>query len=232
MRLIPRGRNDAIDWFARRLTAWTDDPESIGLTEAQVQRLAELLEAARVAGDAVETARRAATAARPAFLDAADDLRDYGAQLTKIIRAHADATGDAEVYTRSLVRPDAEPAPRPAPAPPADVRGRITAAGHVELTWRASIAHGAVFVVERRLVPVDHHGLGDWSILDAVHATGYLDTRIPLGLAAAQYRLRARRGLLFLAVGLVTSAEKAQRHDAQAQAQRQGVSASDRGTSA
>lgn len=192
MSVLPEARRDLITWFESRLAAWAADPTLIGLTPEQVTQLGIRIVTARTAADAQASAYDAARASTPEFHGAADALRSFGGELVKIIKATAESSGDASIYTIAEVPPVAAPTPLPAPQPPSDLAGAITPEGSVLLSWQGTTANGVTYLVERRLVGADG-STSPWSIVGAVQARSYLDEDVPLGLSMAQYRLTAQR---------------------------------------
>jgi len=192
MSVLPRSRKTMIEWFESRLAARATDPPSIGLTPEQVTSLGTRVVAARNAFDAFESAQATASSSTPVFHDRAHALRDLGGELIKIVKACAEATGDATVYDQALVPPDASPSPAPPPAIPTDLAGRVTTDGGVELTWSGSLANGVLFQVERRLTPIDGPA-SPWSIIGAVQTRSFEDVHVPTGLGFAAYRVIAKR---------------------------------------
>jgi hypothetical protein len=184
-----------IIWFEDRISAWSDTPTSIGLTTAQCTELVSRISAARVAYDAYRANYDAARASTPAYYAAADSLREYGLDLTHIIRSFANATNNANVYTEAMVPPPATPQAQGTPPTPQAFTGSIDNNGEVQLSWASpSGGYGSnvFFSVQRRFVDKDGV-VGSWHSIGSTGDRRFVDNNVPTGNVAVAYRVAATR---------------------------------------
>ena len=99
MPVVPNKRDDMIDFFAAHVAGWVANQASIGITIIQAADLTTFITDAQQALLAADTARNAAQAATLDLQTKATALRDYGGDLVRLIKAHAESQPDpAAVY--------------------------------------------------------------------------------------------------------------------------------------
>lgn len=203
MRVLPQTDPAQVRFFSLRVEAWAQDPEGLGLTDAQVAQLAERTAAAKAAETTMLNARDAAEAATRAFHNACGAMRSLGAPMIATIKAKA--RFDANVYEAAMIfPPDAPTFTSKPPAPPRDANATIRATGEIVLTWRGSGptgtdhgpgargGHGVQYAVLRARMN-DETGRREGFQLIAV--TGDLRfEEAPLPAGTYQYTIHARRG--------------------------------------
>ncbi|HRQ72821.1 MAG TPA: hypothetical protein PLU35_07320 [Phycisphaerales bacterium] len=181
-----------IEWFEQRIPVWTTNPTAIGLTMGQVTQLLSRTAAARSAYQNAQAARNESRSKAVLFHDATGNLRDYGADLIKTIKAYAETTEDPSVYAEADVPPPAQPSPLGPPGTPTDIVTTINNRGYVEIRWKADNAansSGAYFRIERRL--------SDEQAFRLLGTTGhktFTDETIPVGTHQATYIITPCRG--------------------------------------
>lgn len=188
MAVLPKSRDEMIAWFSDRISAWGASPLSIGLTAAQVTELATLLGVADTALNDATAARIASKDATVVYHATADALRDYGADLIKVIKAYAESTGNASVYSAASVPPPAPPTPAGPPTQPTDMAATLLPGGGLRLTWKGTTAQKAYFSVYRRA-----EGQTGFTLVDSPATKTYDDFAIPAGANSVTYYIQARR---------------------------------------
>lgn len=194
MGVLPPTNLAMIEWFEQRVASWVGDPTAIGLTAEQTTSLLSLTSTARAGYQAAQQARNASKAATVTFHNGADELRDYGADLIKTIKAFAEASDNPEVYALAEVPPPAEPEPLGPPGMPYDIATSLDNAGYLTITWKAdngAASTGAYFMIERRL---DNEQ--SFTLIGGAGAKTFTDAQIPLGTTQAIYIIKPRRGEL------------------------------------
>lgn len=190
--VLPPSREQMIQWFNQRIASWAAAPTTIGLSAAQLTELASKLNSAGAEQSAAFDARINSRNQTLNYHNAADDLRTFGADLIKTIKAFAEATDDPSVYTAASVPP---PSP-PTPLGPPDVPTALTATpdpyGYVVLAWKGARVGGTQFILERQMVALDGT-LGAWTYAGTSAGNDYTDITIPPGFRAANYRVYAQR---------------------------------------
>ena len=192
MPVLPNSNLAMIEWFEQRLASWSGDPAAIGLTMAQTTDLLAKTSTARAGYMAAQQARNESKSATVNFHTGANDLRGFGADLIKTIKAFAEASEDPNVYVLADVPPPAPPSPLGAPGTPFDITISLNSVGQMQLAWKADNAAastGAYFVLERRL-----NNDPSFTMLGASGAKSFVDNSIPLGTSQATYVITPFRG--------------------------------------
>lgn len=189
---LPGGRAERIEWVESRAAAWSADPAAIGLTPQQSAQVSADLASARAAYAAALDARAAALVATQACNDAIAKLGASASVAIALIKAFAEATGDAQVYAQAMV---SAPAPRGGARrceQPYRLRAQLRPDGSIELRWRGRGAPGTRYYIRRQRA-------GD-SALQPIADTGaaggkrFIDTDVPAGTAWVAYQVVAKRG--------------------------------------
>ncbi|VAX39868.1 hypothetical protein MNBD_PLANCTO03-1795 [hydrothermal vent metagenome] len=189
MSVLPQSDIQMIEWFEERVAGWIADPAAIGLTPDQAASLLTFAGTARAAYQAAQQARNTSKSATVTYHNGSSDLRGFGADLLKTIKAFAEATDDPNVYALADVPPPAAPAPAGPPEPPTDVQGVITNDGAVELSWNGTLAYSTFYEILRKLDDET-----SWNLISSIGDKKFVDDTLAVGCTAVQYRVRAKRG--------------------------------------
>lgn len=187
--VLPNSREAMIQWFAQRITTWAATPTAIGLTAAQMATLATKLNTAGNHENAAFAARIASKSATVNYYNSSDDLRNFGSDLIKTIKAFAETTNNPAVYALANVPPPAAPAPLGPPATPTALVATLDTAGQIAVKWEGSRVGGTSFTIERSL----SGATGPWSIVGVSEERSFLDVAVPRGVDAISYRVTASR---------------------------------------
>ncbi len=191
MPVLPQSDILMIEWFEQRIAAWSGNAAAIGLDLAQTTELLSRAAAARVVYQTAQGARNTSKSATVAFHDGSDNLRGFGADLIKTIKAFAETTEDPNVYVLSDVPPPADPIPLGPPGTPYNMTTTLNNAGHLLLTWKAdnaSASTGAYFMLQRRLDTEQ-----SFTLLGGVGTKSFTDVKVPLGTSQAIYIITPHR---------------------------------------
>ncbi|MCL4222695.1 MAG: hypothetical protein KJZ65_15155 [Phycisphaerales bacterium] len=188
MTTVPKTFLGRLEFFERRLPAWSADPAAIGLTAGEVAQLAARVSTARQRYVELEAIRSAAEAATLAHKLANDAMYEFGSDLVQTIRAFADRSDNMGVYAAALIPPPKDPSPSGPPPQPTDVRFELLPSGGLRLRWKGSVARRAYFCIYRRIP-----GQRDFTLLDSITSKNYVDTTIPPGTTELTYSIQARR---------------------------------------
>jgi hypothetical protein len=183
----------AFIWQCRTLAEHWDtiDPAAIGLSEQFVGSFDEKTQAARDAAAAVLAARDALASALLRKRIVMGALRASFGAATGQIDAHAKATGDPAVYPTARIAPPEKPGKKPSPPTPRLERVRTLGYGPIELRF-TPCGERVFYDVQRSVKPLE----GPQTLWEHVTSTGHQrvrDRRVPRGVAAVLYRVRARR---------------------------------------
>lgn len=183
-----------IQWFEERVSSWSENAASIGLTLAQAAAIGTETGQAR-------SAFNAANAAKTAYKDSVviqnaevGEMRSLGGQLITTIRAFAEQQPDTSVvYALASVPPKQSPSSVP-PVQPTDVSYDLTNTGSIELKWKGTTAGGTVFSVVRAVQIEPGEPFGAFEQVGLTGSREFLDGSIPPCCIAAQYVIRAFKG--------------------------------------
>ncbi|MCW5946862.1 MAG: fibronectin type III domain-containing protein [Fimbriimonadales bacterium] len=186
--IVPKQINENIEFYENRTTPWEDNATAIGLTQVQVDNLLTLVTAARNAYTAAQNARTAAKVATVALHNALSEMNELGAAFISTIRAKAEATANPNVYNLAQIPPPAPPSPSGIPSAPTNVKGQINSNGHVELSWKGSLAFGTFFSVWKKR-PNDTK----WKQIGAIAGKKFVDENTKPLVEWAMYQVFAHR---------------------------------------
>jgi len=189
--VVPRGRDELIEFYRTHLPVWRQDPSRIGLSAVQLDQLEALVQEADERTAEMNDLRVRAMSATTARNDATDALRRFGAGLMTTIRGHAQTTNDRSTYTEAMIPPPAAPTPAGKPTTPTAVRAQPGSDGAVTLAWEGTISGGQFFTIMRS---IDN---GPFVHAASLRRKTWRDAKIPLGTAFVQYRIYGRRGERF-----------------------------------
>ena len=182
-----------IDFFAAHAAGWVANQASIGITVQQAVDLTTFITTAQQAQLAADTAKNAAQAATLDLQTKSADLREYGGDLVRLIKAYAESQADpAPTYVLAEIAPPAPKVPLGPPAVPTNLQGVVDNSGAVTLTWDATLTGGTQFTIERQLSPVGG-APGAWGTIGSVSSKEFTDNSLPQGFANASYRVIAKR---------------------------------------
>jgi hypothetical protein len=153
MGVLPNSRALTIAWFRQRITNWSANAAALGLSIDHVTGLATRLDAAETKLDEANTIRSQSEGVTFEYHVNADDLKSFGADLIKVIKAKAEADGDPSLYALAQIPPPAAPAPLGPPAQPTYLTGVLGSFGEIELRWKGSRRGGTSF----KYLPRHHH---------------------------------------------------------------------------
>ena len=188
-KVLPASREQMIQWFNQRIASWGADPTTIGLTALQVADLAGRLAAAQTDESTAFDARINSKNATTNYYTSSDDLRNFGGDLIKTIKAFAETTDNTGVYTAASVPPPSPPTPLGPPATPKNLSYKLNTAGEIELKWDSSRTGGTSFTIERSITGAT----GPWSIVGTSEEAAFTDTAVPSGVVSVSYRVIASR---------------------------------------
>jgi hypothetical protein len=187
--VLPNSREQMIQWFNQRIVSWGADPTTIGLTALQVADLAGRLAAAQTDESTAFDARINSKNATTNYYTSSDDLRNFGGDLIKTIKAFAETTDNTGVYTAASVPPPSPPTPLGPPATPKNLSSELNTAGEIELEWNSSRVGGTSFTIERSTTG----GAEPWTIVGTSEEAAFTDTAVPSGVVSVAYRVIASR---------------------------------------
>lgn len=191
-RRAKKGEGAFINQSALLAAKWEGlDPATIGLTTQFVGAFGEKAQAARAAADEVRRAKEALAQAMQRKTLAFKDLRTNFAAATGRIEAQAKTTGDEMVYVRAGIAKRDKPGRLPAPPTPTMRKPKLLRYGPIELSFTPS-GEAVQYEVQRSVVSLDERG-GPWELLTITGHKRVRDRRVPRGVAAVRYRVRARR---------------------------------------
>ena len=186
--VLPASREQMITWFSDRAAAWAADPAGIGLTTLQVSDLAAKIAASQSALGDANAARIASRDATVVYYTETDDLRSFGADLIKTIKAYAETTNNPGVYAAASVPPPSPPTPAGPPDKPTDFEAELLSGGGLRLSWKGSVSQSAYFSVFRKT-----ESETDFTLLDSPKDKFFDDNTIPAGANSVTYYIQARR---------------------------------------
>lgn len=186
--IVPRNRDEMIEFYRLHLPAWQADPARIGLTVEQVAQIAALVAEAEEAAREARQARDVAQCKTDQLNVKADALRRHGSAAMARIRATARIEDDVEVYAHASIPMPRKPRPTPPPEPAENLRAEPRSDGLVTLKWEGSLAHGQTFELYRA---VDR---GRFVLVGSGRFKRWTDTRVPVGAREIWYRIVSQRG--------------------------------------
>jgi hypothetical protein len=186
--VLPASREQLINWFSDRAAAWAADPTAIGLTALQVSDMVSKLAASESALTDASAAKISSKDATVVYYSETDDLRSFGADLIKTIKAYAETTNDAGVYAAASVPPPLPPTPAGPPNKPNALEAELLSGGGLHLSWKGTVSQSAYFSVYRKA-----EGETAFTLLDSPKDKFFDDNTIPAGSNSVIYYIQARR---------------------------------------
>lgn len=190
----PSRQAELIDWARTHATLWKGNQGAmpdIGISQAQAGAfdLAVTDVEGKLASQnsALDTAR-AATQEKDTALE--EMVRQLGSLITTI-DGYARNTNDPDVWARAQVPAPKDPTPRQAPPAPTLDPVQLVDNGSVAVSWEVTTGGGAVYEVQRQVVPVGA-APGAWQTISILGEKRFIDEAVPVGVAAVNYQVRAR----------------------------------------
>lgn len=196
MPTVPERLPDAIDWCTNHLSAWPNDPTTIGLSLDDVADLASLAQAAASARTSAQAANDAKLVAFADYNTAGKAMRDKATALVAKIRGTAKASADPQaVYSAALIPAPADREPTPAPGTPYEFTVALQQSGAITLSFKCdnpgNVA-GVTYKVERQDEPQ-----GAFNFVTIAQEREFTDNTVPAGSALVTYRVTAARSTRF-----------------------------------
>ncbi|MEM7623616.1 MAG: hypothetical protein AAF235_10500 [Planctomycetota bacterium] len=188
--MIPNSILGSIEFFEQRLVDWANNPETIGLTAAQVNDMITRTTASRQAYAAAQQIRQQSHNATATQRLAVSDMNSYGADLIAAIRSFAELQADPNaVFVAAEINPPTPAGtPLPPPVPATDVVANLQQSGAVLVSWKGTVANGTFYDVYRRL-----EGEPGFRSLGSSATRSFEDTTVPAGTTQVSYYTVARR---------------------------------------
>ena len=192
---IPATYAKAIAWCRTRAPRWAANRALLHLSEAEVQQMQALTDAAvqsRANLERIRAEYRAAALTSRADVAA---MRAHAGGLLARIRALAGTSATpAAIYSAAQVRPPEKRSPTPAPATPWRFRVTLTpATGALRLAFACNHprgVRGVTYRVDRAVFDGTAHT--DFAPLTIAKERAFTDTRIPTGAVVVIYRVTAQ----------------------------------------
>ncbi|MCA9279796.1 MAG: hypothetical protein H6815_09440 [Phycisphaeraceae bacterium] len=184
-----------IEWFEQRVTGWAENPAAIGLTAGQVTEITTETTEARTAYDNAQAAKTAAKNATMTQNTQVSEMRSFGNQVIKTIRAYALTQPDPNaVYTAASVPPPKDPQSNP-PEQPYGITYDLNDSGALELKWKGNTQGGStVYSVLRSVQTEPGEPFGQLEQVGLTGVRSFTDSTVPACTIAAQYIIKAYKG--------------------------------------
>lgn len=194
--VVPVSKEEFLQFCAAHEEVWTTNSALIGLTSTQITAWKDLVSDAQAAyGSSIE-ARDTAKAKTMLADDFISQARASTAELVRLIKNFALASGDPKVYGYAQI-----PAPTPAselppPAQPTDLKASLNTDGSLKVSWKVTNAKGVtgvVYIVRRKIGAMIS---APWEVLALQGGKQFIDDSLPLGVGdgVVQYQVQGQRG--------------------------------------
>lgn len=150
--VLPRSTRSRIEFFEKRSSEWSANPEVIGLTKEDVAELHLLTQRVKQMEQRAEAARAESHRCTMELNASLQILMAKGRPMVAKIKAHAKAYGAAEIHRQSNIPLPQKPGPKRAPGRPEDLRLRPISLNELELTWHGNGERNVFFSVHRMTV--------------------------------------------------------------------------------
>jgi hypothetical protein len=190
MSVLPAGKLDRIEFLEARLSLWSSNAASIGISAGDVTALNALVLSARGDYTAAINARDASKLATQQYNTSVGAMTIDASELIQRIRLHAESTANPNVYNLANIPPPAKPSPPGPPPAPTDVHHSCMPDGSVTLKWKGTLANSAFFKVFRKMT-----GETAFTSIGAVAAKSIIDDTVPAGTHQAVYYIVGQRGV-------------------------------------
>lgn len=182
---------ELLAWLEARRKLWEQNYAALGMSQAQYDEFALMLQSASDAAWTAYQARSAAFYATQQQNRELQAIREKAGDLISLIKGHINTSDDSSLWGLAGLEPPARRGTAPAPAAPTHVQARLDASGSMVVTWKARQPRGtsgAIYSVSRALNGELHE-----TLLDVVGGKKFIDDAIPLGTRTVRYHIRARR---------------------------------------
>ncbi len=190
MSTVPREYDEAVDWLADRIAAWTADPTALGLSVEEVTALsASLSEASTSRGTAFQL-RIDSKDATVEYHQRAGDMQSLTRQAVAKIRAFAKGSPTpGAVYSAASIPPPADRTPSAAPGMPEQFVLSLRPDGALVFRFRCTNpANAAVtYKVERRA-----GAQGPFEFLENAKKREFTDENPPVNSGILVYKVTAQ----------------------------------------
>ena len=190
MSTVPREYDEAVDWMASRITAWSAAPETLGLLPADAAALSASLSAASTARGTAFQLRLDSKDATVDYHASARDMQTLARQAVAKIRAFAQASANPDgVYSAASIPPPADRAPSAPPGMPAEFVLSLRPDGALEFRFRCVNPSSAAvtYKVERRA-----GAQGPFQFLMNAKKRSFTDENPPVGNGILVYKVTAQ----------------------------------------
>jgi hypothetical protein len=197
--VIPRSKQDYIDFFQVHEPLWDANLALIGVSASQMTSWKALNIAMQADYIASETARNAAKNATGLSDESFRAARETAAELVRLIKNRAISTNDPKVYDYAGIPAPVPPSELPAPGAPTNLRAILNEDGTLTLRWKTNNAKGVsgvVYMVRRR-VGFGIGGGGPTEIVGITGGSSFLDDSCPTPPQSSpviQYTVQGHRG--------------------------------------
>lgn len=193
MSVIPPSREGKIQFYEAHIGKWAENAAQIGLGPTAVANLTALVEAARGAFTAAETARAASRSATQAFYEAVRDMHNApgaGSDMLQTIRIFAETSNNPDVYNLADIPPPSAGEPLPPPGQPGEFTVSLDPMGPLTLKWKCENPAGrsVVYMIRRKLA-----GESQWTLIGGAGAREFTDVTLPAGVDNVSYSVTAQR---------------------------------------
>lgn len=189
---IPNSTNaELLAWLEARRNLWEVNHAALGMSEAQYNEFAQLLQEAKDAARAAYHARSAAIYATQQQTFTLEAVRERAGSLISLVKGKINMVGDATLWQLAGLQPPSRRGTAPAPAAPHSVRAHLDNVGSMVVQWKARQprgTNGAIYAVSRAL-----DGAHTETLLDVVGGKKFIDDAIPFGTRTVRYLIRTRR---------------------------------------
>jgi hypothetical protein len=166
-------------------------PPDIGISAPQSIEFDQAVSDVESAVLAESNARAALRAASQAKRTAYKKMRKLLGSLMRTIDAYAANTDDPGVWSRASIPEPRTGGERPAPPQPIALNTQLVDNGSVLFGWEVTSGGGAMYEVQRQIVPVDS-APGPWTTIAFIGEKRFVDEAVPVGVAAVNYQVRVR----------------------------------------
>lgn len=150
--VLPRSTRSRIEFFEKRSTEWSANPEAIGLSKEVVAELHLLTQRVKQLELRAESARAESQRCTAELNASLKTLMAKGRPMIAKIKAHAKANGSADIHRQSNIPLPQKPGPKRAPGRPEDLRLRPISLNELELSWHGNGERNVFFSVHRMTV--------------------------------------------------------------------------------
>lgn len=192
---IPERYAPAVLWCKAHAPKWAANRALLTLSEAEVDQLQALTDAADQAGRELAEARLAYRSAALAYRTRVGDMRAHAGGLLSRIRAVARTSANPQtIYGAAGVGAPDTPSPRKAPATPTGFAVELTTSGTLRIAFACKHPRGLRGVTYRveRSISTTGAFAGDFEFLTVAKTRAFTDTAIPAGAAAVAYKVTAQ----------------------------------------